>query len=157
MEDPLRLEVPQAVAKRHAAGIEVMMITGDHPATALAIAAKARIVQSGCSDHLTGDQLRQLTVPGLVEHLEQGVRVFARTTPEQKMKIITALKSMEKVVAMTGDWVNDAPALKAADIGIAMGKMGTDVAASRPRSFCSTTTSPISSTASKKAGPFFRT
>jgi sodium/potassium-transporting ATPase subunit alpha len=105
-----------------------MMITGDHPATALAIAAKAGIVQPGCSDHLTGDQLRQLTVPGLVERLEHGVRVFARTTPEQKMKIVTALKHMDKVVAMTGDGVNDAPALKAADIGIAMGKMGTDVA-----------------------------
>ena len=128
VEDPLRAEVPHAVAKCHAAGIEVMMITGDHPATALAIAAKAGMVAPGCSDHLTGDQLRQLTVPGLVERLAQGVRVFARTTPEQKMKIITALKQMDKVVAMTGDGVNDAPALKAADIGIAMGRMGTDVA-----------------------------
>jgi len=128
VEDPVRQEVPQAVAMCHAAGIEVIMITGDHPATALAVAARAGIVESGCNSHLTGDQLRQLTVAGLVEHLGQGIRVFARTTPEQKMKIVAALKQMEMVVAMTGDGVNDAPALKAADVGIAMGKMGTDVA-----------------------------
>lgn len=128
VEDPVRPEVPQAVAKCHTAGIKVMMITGDHPATALAVAVKAGIVDTGCSDHLTGEQLRRLTVAGLVDHLRQGVRVFARTTPDQKMKIVTALKHMEMVVAMTGDGVNDAPALKAADVGIAMGRMGTDVA-----------------------------
>lgn len=128
IEDPVRPEVAPAVAKCHAAGIEVLMITGDHPATALAVAAKAGIVATGCTAHLTGEALKQLTVAALVEQLQQGVRVFARTTPEQKMKIVTALKQMNKVVAMTGDGVNDAPALRAADIGIAMGKQGTDVA-----------------------------
>jgi sodium/potassium-transporting ATPase subunit alpha len=128
IEDPVRREVPQAVAKCHGAGIDVLMITGDHPATALAIAAKAGIVQAGETAHLTGDRLKQLTVAALTEQLQQGVRIFARTTPEQKMKIVTALKRMDKVVAMTGDGVNDAPALRAADIGIAMGRQGTDVA-----------------------------
>jgi sodium/potassium-transporting ATPase subunit alpha len=128
IEDPVRPEVAPAVAKCHGAGIEVLMITGDHPATALAVAAKAGIVAPGCTDHLTGEALKQLTVEALVEQLQQGVRVFARTSPEQKMKIVTALKHMEKVVAMTGDGVNDAPALRAADVGIAMGRMGTDVA-----------------------------
>ncbi len=128
IEDPVRAEVAPAVAKCHRAGIEVLMITGDHPATALAVAAKAGIVAPDCTTHLTGEALKQLTVEALVEQLQQGVRVFARTTPEQKMKIVTALKHMDKVVAMTGDGVNDAPALRAADIGIAMGKMGTDVA-----------------------------
>lgn len=128
IEDPVRPEVAPAVAKCHGAGIEVLMITGDHPATALAVAAKAGIVALGDTIHLTGEALKQLTVEALVERLQQGVRVFARTTPEQKMKIVTALKHMDKVVAMTGDGVNDAPALRAADVGIAMGRMGTDVA-----------------------------
>jgi sodium/potassium-transporting ATPase subunit alpha len=128
IEDPVRPEVTPAVVKCQAAGIEVLMITGDHPATALAVAGKAGIVEPGCTTHLTGEALKQLTVTALVEQLRMGVRVFARTTPEQKMKIVTALKHMDKVVAMTGDGVNDAPALRAADIGIAMGKMGTDVA-----------------------------
>ncbi len=128
IEDPVRPEVAPAVAQCHAAGIDVIMITGDHPATALAVAAKAGIVAPDETAHLTGEQLRKLTVADLIERLQQGVRVFARTTPEQKMKIVTALKRMDKVVAMTGDGVNDAPALRAADVGIAMGKMGTDVA-----------------------------
>jgi sodium/potassium-transporting ATPase subunit alpha len=128
IEDPVRPEVPQAVAKCHQAGIDVLMITGDHPATALAVAAKSGIVLAGETAYLTGDQLKALTVAALTEQLQQGVRIFARTTPEQKMKIVSALKHMDKVVAMTGDGVNDAPALRAADIGIAMGKMGTDVA-----------------------------
>ncbi len=128
IEDPVRPEVPAAVIKCHRAGIDVLMITGDHPATALAVAAKAGIVHSGETAHLTGEQLKTLTVAALTEQLQQGVRIFARTTPEQKMKIVTALKGMDKVVAMTGDGVNDAPALRAADVGIAMGKQGTDVA-----------------------------
>jgi sodium/potassium-transporting ATPase subunit alpha len=128
IEDPVRPEVPAAVIKCHRAGIEVLMITGDHPATALAVAAKAGIVRAGETGHLTGEQLKTLTVAALTEQLQQGVRIFARTTPEQKMKIVTALKHMDKVVAMTGDGVNDAPALRAADVGIAMGRQGTDVA-----------------------------
>ncbi len=128
IEDPVRPEVPQAVAKCHGAGIEVLMITGDHPATALAVAAKAGIVALGDTTHLTGEDLKQLTIGALSKQIQQGVRIFARSTPEQKMKIVTALKRMDKVVAMTGDGVNDAPALRAADIGIAMGKQGTDVA-----------------------------
>ncbi|ADW18263.1 ATPase, P-type (transporting), HAD superfamily, subfamily IC [Desulfobulbus propionicus DSM 2032] len=128
IEDPVRSEVPQAVARCHGAGIEVLMITGDHPATALAVAAKAGIVRPGETAHCTGEQLKGLTVDDLIEQLRQGVRIFARTTPEQKMKIVSALKRMERVVAMTGDGVNDAPALRAADIGIAMGRQGTDVA-----------------------------
>ncbi|MGE4560457.1 MAG: HAD-IC family P-type ATPase, partial [Desulfobulbus sp.] len=128
IEDPLRPEVPQAVAKCRTAGIEVLMITGDHPVTALAVAAEAGIVEPGETGHLTGADLQGLTVDEVSQQIQQGIRIFARTTPEQKMKIVTALKAMDKVVAMTGDGVNDAPALRAADVGIAMGKQGTDVA-----------------------------
>jgi len=129
LEDPVRPEVPAAVAKCHAAGIEVMLITGDHPRTAWAVARKCGIVTGEAEGRfLTGDILAGLTMQGLQDEITRGVRVFARSTPEQKMKIVAALKALEKVVAMTGDGVNDAPALKAADVGIAMGLQGTDVA-----------------------------
>ncbi len=128
IEDPLRPEVMPAVTRCRDAGVEVLMITGDHPVTALAVAASAGIVPPGEEAHLTGEQLQGLTVDELILHIQEGVRIFARTTPEQKMKIVTALKGMDKVVAMTGDGVNDAPALRAADVGIAMGQQGTDVA-----------------------------
>lgn len=129
--DPLRPEIPAAVEKCHTAGIDVVLITGDHPDTAVAIARQGGIIpikQGGDPFFLTGDMLKKLTVSQLMEKFDQGIRVFARTTPEQKMKIVSALKKMGKVVAMTGDGVNDAPALKAADVGIAMGMQGTDVA-----------------------------
>lgn len=130
IEDPVRPEVPEAVAKCRKAGIDIILITGDHPDTAMAVARRINIIQSGdaAAVCLTGDLLKRLSITQLTEKLEQGVRVFARTSPEQKMKIVTALQKMEKVVAMTGDGVNDAPALKAADVGIAMGRQGTDVA-----------------------------
>jgi len=130
LEDPVRLEVPAAVEKCHSAGIEVILITGDHPQTALAVSRKSGIISDRADDSLviTGDALEKLTISSLQEKIDKGVRVFARTTPDQKMKIVAALQSMGMVVAMTGDGVNDAPALKVADVGIAMGLEGTDVA-----------------------------
>lgn len=129
-EDPIRPEVPAAVAKCHSAGIEVIMITGDHPDTALAIANRSGILEGGVKSRkiLSGAELSQLSHQQLMQALDDGVAVFARITPEQKMKIVLALKDLARVVAMTGDGVNDAPALKAADVGIAMGRKGTDVA-----------------------------
>ncbi len=131
VEDPLRPEVAPAVAKCHEAGIEVVLITGDHPDTAFAIARKAGIVPPGVDETtavLTGVVLETLNKSVLEDRLRSGLQVFARTTPEQKMKIVGAFQAMDRVVAMTGDGVNDAPALKAADVGIAMGLSGTDVA-----------------------------
>jgi sodium/potassium-transporting ATPase subunit alpha len=131
LEDPLRPEVPAAVAQCHRAGIRVLLVTGDHPETAEAIARQAGIVPAvaGAGAHtMTGAELERLRESELVERLRAGATLFARTTPEQKMKIVLALRHMGLVVGMTGDGVNDAPALKAADVGIAMGLRGTDVA-----------------------------
>jgi sodium/potassium-transporting ATPase subunit alpha len=130
IEDPVRPEVPEAMQKCHRAGIEVLMITGDHPDTALAVARKSAILSAGEGPEalIIGSELERLSEQELIRRLAAGVRVFARTTPEQKMKIVAALQAMDKLVAMTGDGVNDAPALKAADVGIAMGASGTDVA-----------------------------
>jgi Ca2+-transporting ATPase len=122
--DPLRPTVPSAVRECLSAGIRVVMITGDHPATARAIAAEASIVPG---DILTGDDLRRMDDGALAARV-CGTTVFARIRPEQKLRIVKALQANGEVVAMTGDGVNDAPALKAADIGIAMGSRGTDVA-----------------------------
>ena len=124
LADPLRPEVPGAVEECRRAGIRVVMITGDHPRTARAIAASAGI---DCSRILSGTALQQLDGVSLVDAVK-GVGVFARVTPQQKLAIVQALKANAEIVAMTGDGVNDAPALKAAHIGIAMGKRGTDVA-----------------------------
>jgi Ca2+-transporting ATPase len=124
-EDPLRASVPAAVAQARQAGIAVAMITGDHAATALAIARQAGIdVGAGA---LTGEQLAALDDTALAEAVRR-VRVFARVMPEQKLRLVEALQRNGETVAMTGDGVNDAPALKAAHIGIAMGVRGTDVA-----------------------------
>ncbi len=131
LEDPIRKEVPDAVRRCHEAGINVIMITGDHPDTAEAVARRTGIVPGDAplgQMTLTGDALEGLRKIDLMERLRHGTVVFARTTPEQKWKIVSALHDMGQVVAVTGDGVNDAPALKAADVGIAMGRSGTDVA-----------------------------
>ncbi len=123
--DPVRADVPGALREALAAGIRVVMITGDHPATALAIAGMAGIdVSAGV---LTGGEIAELPSAQLAERLK-AVQVFARIVPEQKLQIVQALKAAGEVVVMTGDGVNDAPALETAHIGIAMGLKGTDVA-----------------------------
>lgn len=124
LADPLRAEVPAALDRCREAGVSVYMITGDHPLTARAIAMQAGLPVSGV---LSGDQLDPLTPAELAERLTS-VRVFARVSPMQKLRLVEALKARGEVVAMTGDGVNDAPALKASHIGIAMGRRGTDVA-----------------------------
>ena len=124
LADPLRASVPAAVAECRSAGIRVVMITGDHAVTARAIAAQAGIADG---DVLTGADMAGLDDEQLAERLKS-VTVFARIMPEQKLRIVTAFKARGEITAMTGDGVNDAPSLKAAHIGIAMGKRGTDVA-----------------------------
>ena len=125
LADPLRESVPSAVAKCRRAGIRVVMITGDHPGTALAIARQAGIdTDNGV---LTGSDIALMIDAKLAQAVAR-VQVFARVAPEQKLRLVMAYKSDGEVVAMTGDGVNDAPALKAANIGVAMGRRGTDVA-----------------------------
>jgi Ca2+-transporting ATPase len=124
LADPLRAAVPEAVAECRTAGIRVVMITGDYAATARSIAMQAGIADG---DVLTGAELTLLDDATLAERLKT-VTVFARILPEQKLRIVQAFKADGEIVAMTGDGVNDAPSLKAAHIGIAMGKRGTDVA-----------------------------
>jgi Ca2+-transporting ATPase len=124
LADPLRATVPAAVAECRCAGIRVVMITGDYSATARSIAIQAGIADG---DVLTGADLASLDDAQLAARLKT-VTVFARIMPEQKLRIVQAFKADGEIVAMTGDGVNDAPSLKAAHIGIAMGKRGTDVA-----------------------------
>jgi len=125
MTDPPRAGVAEAIAKCRRAGIKVMMITGDHPVTATAIAGRLGLVTD--KPALTGAEMADLDDHMLAARLEQ-TSVAARVSPVEKLRIVHALQAAGKVVAVTGDGVNDAPALKAAAIGVAMGKSGTDVA-----------------------------
>ena len=126
--DPPRPEVADAVAHCRAAGIRIMVVTGDYGPTAAEIARRVGIATEG-STVITGDELAKLSEHELDEILRQGKElVFARTSPEAKLRIADALRAQGQIVAMTGDGVNDAPALRRADIGVAMGRSGTDVA-----------------------------
>ncbi|TGM85149.1 HAD-IC family P-type ATPase [Leptospira bouyouniensis] len=125
--DPIRPKVPDAIKKCHTAGIRILMITGDHPLTAesvgmsIGIGGEKPIV-------ITGVQLDQMNDVSLREWVRKGEPIFARVSPSQKLRIVTILQELGEIVAVTGDGVNDGPALKKADIGIAMGKRGTEVA-----------------------------
>jgi len=126
LEDPPRPEVPGAIAKCRAAGVTVIMVTGDHPHTARAIASEIGLARE--PQAVTGDELRRMSDTQLQLALDAPDLLFARVTADQKRRIVEALQRKRHVVAVTGDGVNDAPALKRADIGIAMGIIGTDVA-----------------------------
>ncbi|HXU40348.1 MAG TPA: cation-translocating P-type ATPase [Blastocatellia bacterium] len=125
LADPVRPTVPDAIKECYSAGIRVVMITGDYPGTALNVAR--RIGLAPMDQIITGPELDRMDDIQLRERI-QSVNIFARVVPEQKLRLVGALKANGEIVAMTGDGVNDAPALKAAHIGIAMGSRGTDVA-----------------------------
>jgi calcium-translocating P-type ATPase len=127
-EDPPRREVPAAVRRCRDAGIKIIMVTGDHPHTALAIAREIGLVQTATAAVLSGDDLARMSDTQLQLALDAPEIVFARVSADQKLRIVIALQRKRCIVAVTGDGVNDAPALRAAHIGIAMGISGTDVA-----------------------------
>ena len=123
--DPPRASVAQAITEAYGAGMRVIMITGDYPGTAQFIAQEIGL--ENAQEYITGEQLSRMR-PGELRKKIRSINIFARVAPEQKLQIVAALKANGEIVVMTGDGVNDAPALKAADIGIAMGERGTDVA-----------------------------
>ena len=125
LEDPVRADVPAAIAECRAAGVRVVMITGDHPATALSIARQAGLPADG--NLMTGPELAALGDDALAARLAT-TDIFCRVQPEHKLRLVQAFRGAGEIVAMTGDGVNDAPALKAAHVGVAMGGRGTDVA-----------------------------
>ncbi len=125
LSDPIRESVPEAVKECYKAGIRVIMITGDYPVTAMNIGKEIGLKHPELC--ITGQELQTMSEEELSERIKN-VNIFARVIPEQKLKIVNALKRNREIVAMTGDGVNDAPALKAANIGVAMGEKGTDVA-----------------------------
>ena len=127
-EDPPRPEVPSAVRRCREAGVKVVMVTGDHPHTALAIASEIGLVTTAAPRLLTGDDLARMSDIEIQLALDAPEIVCARVTADQKLRVVTAFQRKRDVVAVTGDGVNDAPALRAADVGIAMGLSGTDVA-----------------------------
>ncbi|WP_423199629.1 MULTISPECIES: cation-translocating P-type ATPase [unclassified Cupriavidus] len=129
MQDPVRPEVPRAIRSCYDAGIEVVMVTGDDPATAAAIAAQAGL-RFDQGDVVTGDAVRQALAQGdaALDTLTRRARIYARVSPEQKLAIVLSLARIGHFVAVTGDGVNDAPALKHAHVGVAMGRKGTEVA-----------------------------
>lgn len=127
MMDPPRPEVAEAVARCQAAGIKIVMITGDYELTAQSIAYKLGLVKNPACQVITGSQLSRMSTNELAAAL-QGEVIFARVSPEHKLRVVSTLQELGNVVAVTGDGVNDAPALKKADIGVAMGMAGTDVA-----------------------------
>ncbi len=124
MVDPPRDEVPAAIAECHRAGIRVAMVTGDHALTAQAVGSEIGLLEG--REIVTGAQLECMSDDELRDRVE-GIRIYARVDPEHKLRIVDALKRRGEIVAVTGDGVNDAPALKRADIGVAMGRIGTDV------------------------------
>ena len=128
LSDPIRPEVPEAIHACHTAGIRVMMITGDYALTAASIGQQIGLGQGSPFQAFTGAELSEMDDERLRGILEKGEIIFARVAPEHKLRIVSLLKTMGEIVAVTGDGVNDAPALKKADIGIAMGLRGNDVA-----------------------------
>jgi Ca2+-transporting ATPase len=128
MRDPPRVEVKDAVEKAKQAGIKTVIITGDYGPTAQVIAQEVGIVEPQFSQVIRGVDLEDLNDQAIVDEVKKGNVIFARVSPEQKLRIVTVLKKSGEVIAVTGDGANDAPSLKEADIGVAMGASGTDVA-----------------------------
>ena len=128
MRDPPRVEVKDAVQKAKQAGIKTVIITGDYGPTAQVIAQEVGIVEKECCQVIRGVDLEDLNDQAIVDEVKKGNVIFARVSPEQKLRIVKVLKKSGEIVAVTGDGANDAPSLKEADIGVAMGASGTDVA-----------------------------